>query len=89
MTYTYECDVVYDCPIEYIAQLCEATNATMRVIEASGPGGGNPFLAFDFTNEDNYLEFINLFESAQDQYITKKVLDSPLPLAYTVYVTLR
>ena len=61
MTYTYECDVAGDCPIDVIAQLCEATNATMRVIEAVGPGGGNPYLAFDFTNEDNMNEFINLY----------------------------
>jgi hypothetical protein len=61
MNYTYECDVASDCSIADVAQLCEATNATMRVIEAVGPGGGNPFLAFDFTNEDDMNEFINLF----------------------------
>lgn len=61
--FTYECDVAYDCPISVIAELCEATNATMRVIDAIGPGGGNPFLAFDFTNEDNRTEFINLFNA--------------------------
>ena len=61
--FTYECDVAYDCPISEIAQLCEATNVTMRVIEAEGPGGGNPFLCFEFTNDDNRSEFINLLKA--------------------------
>lgn len=61
--FIYECDVAYDCPISEIAKLCEATNATMRVIEAEGPGGGNPFLCFEFDTDANRIEFINLFHA--------------------------
>ena len=64
MMFTYECDVAYDCSIEVIAKMCEDTNATMRVIEANGPAGGNPHLSFEFTNADDKYAFIELFEPA-------------------------
>jgi hypothetical protein len=55
--FNYECDVAYDCSIEFIAKMCEDTNATMRVIEANGPAGGNPRLSFEFTNADDMNAF--------------------------------
>jgi hypothetical protein len=55
--FNYECDVAYDCSIDVIAKMCEDTNATMRVIEANGPAGGNPHLSFEFTNADDMNAF--------------------------------
>ena len=50
-------DVAHDCPISTIAEVCEKHNATMRVIEAIGPGGGNPFLSFTFDNQSDMDNF--------------------------------
>lgn len=65
MTYKVCVDVAHDCPFDAIAQLMEATNCiAMRIIEADGPGGGNPFVEFEFDNADNADEFTNLFHNS-------------------------
>ena len=55
--FEYTMDVAYDCPISVIAKLCEKHNATMRVIAAEGPAGGNPFLSFTFGNQSDMDDF--------------------------------
>ena len=41
-------DVAYDWPFDEFCTFCERYDAKFEVIEAIGPGGGNPYVKFSF-----------------------------------------
>ena len=65
-TFTYDNDIAWDCPISEVALMLEAFNATMSIMQAEGPGGGNPWVKFHFTNQTDRDAFETFYES--DQY---------------------
>ena len=46
--YKLKVDVAYDWPFHDFCQFCQDHDCTFKVIEAQGPGGGNPYVEFTF-----------------------------------------
>ena len=62
-TFTYDNDIAWDCKIADIALMLERFNATLSIIQAEGPGGGNPWVKFHFTNQADRDAFETFYES--------------------------
>jgi hypothetical protein len=65
MSVSVAVDIVYDCPIDAFALPMQEYDVTMRVLEANGPAGGNPFVEFTADTHEqmkNFLIDTNLFE---------------------------
>ena len=55
---TYTCDISSNVDFAYLAELMEATNSTMAIIQANGPGGGNPEVEFTFHDQADHDRFV-------------------------------
>ena len=54
----YACDIAYDCPLEALATPMMTYNVTMRILEAVGPGGGNPYVEFEADTRTLMFDFL-------------------------------
>ena len=65
-TFTLEIDICWDLPFDQIAIMMEKFNATsLKILNAIGPGGGNPFVEISFTNENDMNNFETFYESEE------------------------
>jgi hypothetical protein len=55
--FEFRTDIDYNCSIGELAELCEKYNATISIIQADGPAGGNPFISFLFTTQSDMDNF--------------------------------
>ena len=55
MDYRAEIDVSYDAPVGDFMKWVETYNLEQRLIEAEGPGGGNPCFEVSTKNRDDLL----------------------------------
>ena len=68
-TFNYDLDIAWDTNFKIIAELLEEFNATLSVIEAIGPGGGNPYVNFQFKTESDMNDFIEYWEDGECEEI--------------------
>ncbi|MCG7944774.1 MAG: hypothetical protein N0C84_00350 [Candidatus Thiodiazotropha taylori] len=59
----YQTDIAHDCDLGSLAEFMQEYNAKLRIIEAIGPGGGNPFVEFIFETEKDKNRFIEFYEN--------------------------
>ena len=59
---TYAMDIAADFTVGELAQIMELCNATMAIVQAEGPGGGNPEVQFTFNDHGDYKRFVNEVE---------------------------
>jgi hypothetical protein len=69
MSFTYSFDIASDCPMEFVADvMSQYSVVSMSVIEAIGPGGGNPFIEFTFASEADLVKFTSDYEEGEGAF---------------------
>jgi len=65
MNYAVMLDVAHDCPFDVITQMMSDHKCVaMKVIDPNGPGGGNPFVEFQFETADDADNFTKEFHNS-------------------------